>query len=169
MICLDTNIAQLLTFDFWDKRADIFMMTIAGIALAFTVAQLRSGRRESRRATAYSAYQEYLKLCFENPDFAYGDQSTIKKNGKTNPKYPWFVSQMLFTFEQVLESDKSDNEWKTAIKSQLKMHKWYLKTSNSIERPEWRPELMAVLNEALKDTREQHQEERLTTTEQVTD
>lgn len=37
MICLDTNAAQLLTFDFWNNRADIIMALIAGIALVFTI------------------------------------------------------------------------------------------------------------------------------------
>ncbi|HIF9454769.1 TPA: hypothetical protein ACX6SO_003492, partial [Photobacterium damselae] len=144
MICLDTNAARLLTFDFWNDRADIIMMVIASIALVFTIKQLLSARKESRRATAYATYQEYLKLCFENPTLAYGNQSKIIQNDQTNPKYPWFVSQMLFAFEQILETDKSDDQWLVSIESQLERHAWYLKNSSTANRLEWNEELKAI-------------------------
>lgn len=147
MICLDTSAAQLFTFEFWNNRADIIMALIAGIALVFTIKQLRSGRKESRRATAYSTYQEYLKLCFENAILAYGNQEEIIQKGNITKEYPWFVSQMLFAFEQILENDKSDKQWKTSIKSQLERHAWYLKRSNTANRDEWSNELKSMIND----------------------
>ncbi|KAE8177703.1 hypothetical protein GLP21_05230 [Photobacterium carnosum] len=151
MICLDTNIAQLLTFEFWNDRADIIMTLIAGIALLFTIIQLRSGRKESRRATAYSTYQEYLKLCFDNVVLAYGNKNEIIKNGEITKEYPWFVSQMLFAFEQILENDNSDEQWKVSIKSQLKRHAWYMKRSNTANRDEWNNELRIIINEVIAE------------------
>lgn len=145
MICLDTNAAQLLTFNFWNDRTDIIMMVIAIIALVFSIHQLLSGRKESRRATAYATYQEYLKLCFENSTLAYGNQSEIVQYGQTTPEYPWFVSQMLFAFEQILETDKSDEQWKISIKSQLERHAWYIKKSSTANRAEWNEELRAII------------------------
>ncbi|MCE0493124.1 hypothetical protein [Vibrio salinus] len=150
MTCLDTSIAQFFTFEFWNSRADIIMAVIAVIALVFTIIQLLSGRKESRRATAYAAYQEYLRLCFDNPMFAYGNQDEIVLNGKTDKKYPWFVSQMLFAFEQILETDKSDNQWKMAIEAQLKQHDWYLKKSTSASRDEWSKELSSIIQKVIK-------------------
>ncbi|PSX21514.1 hypothetical protein C0W52_09370 [Photobacterium kishitanii] len=150
-MCFDTHLAQFLMFDFWDKRADIFMMIIAFVALTFTIIQLWISRRESRRTTAYSAYQEYLKLCFENHELSYGDESVIRNNkGEINPQYPWFISHMLFTFEQILETDKNDKEWKIAITSQLENHKWYLKKSDSVKRLEWNSKLRCILIDVLK-------------------
>ncbi|TOB23482.1 hypothetical protein CGK09_19540 [Vibrio parahaemolyticus] len=151
MICLDTNSAQLLTFEFWNERADIIMAGVAILALMLTLQQLRSGRLESRRTTAYATYQEYLKNCADNPKFAYGNRNDIVSNGTTHEKYPWFVSQMLFTFEQVLETSKSDKQWKTAIRSQLERHAWYLKGSNTIKRKEWSDELTALISVAISN------------------
>lgn len=149
MICLDTNAANLLTFEFWNERADIIMAVVAVLALMLTLKQLRSGRQESRRATAYATYQEYLKNCADNPKFAYGNKNDIVSNGVTHEKYPWFVSQMLFTFEQVLETSKSDKQWRTAIQSQLEKHAWYLERSNTIKRNEWSTDLMTLIRNAL--------------------
>lgn len=114
--------------------------------------QLRSGRKESRRATAYSTYQEYLKLCFENAMLAYGNQEELMQNGKIVKEYPWFVSQMLFAFEQILENDKFDEQWKTSIKSQLERHAWYLKRSNTVNRNEWSCELKSMINDVTAET-----------------
>ncbi|MGR5355794.1 hypothetical protein [Vibrio chagasii] len=151
MICLDTNAAQLLTFEFWNERADIIMAIVAILALILTLKQLRSGRLESRRATAYATYQEYLKNCAENPKLAYGNRNEIVLNGVTREEYPWFISQMLFTFEQVLETSKSDKQWKTAIRSQLERHAWYLEGSNTIKRKEWSDELTALISVAISN------------------
>ncbi|AIW17248.1 hypothetical protein VITU102760_19810 [Vibrio tubiashii] len=158
MICLDTNAARLLTFDFWNDRADIVMMVIASIALVFSIKQLLSGRKESRRATAYATYHEYLKLCFDNSALAYGNQSEIIQNGQTTPEYPWFVSQMLFAFEQILETDKSDEQWQISIKSQLERHAWYLKKSKTANRSEWNEELKAIIKQVTSEVSVQPQE-----------
>lgn len=149
MICLDTNAANLLTFEFWNERADIIMAVVAVLALMLTLQQLRSGRQESRRATAYATYQEYLKNCADNPKFAYGNKNDIVSNGVTHEKYPWFISQMLFTFEQVLETSKSDKQWRTAIQSQLEKHAWYLEGSNTVKREEWSKDLMTLIKEVI--------------------
>ncbi|MFM9801358.1 hypothetical protein ACKKBJ_20215 [Aeromonas dhakensis] len=149
MICLDTNTAQFLTFEFWNDRADIIMAIVAILALIITLNQLRSGRQESRRATAYTTYQEYLKNCVENPKLAYGNKNDIILDSIANAKYPWFISQMLFTFEQILETAMPDNQWKTAIQAQLERHAWYLEKSNTVKRKEWSSSLMALLNEAI--------------------
>ncbi len=151
MICLDTSVAQLLTYDFWNDRADIIMTIVAALALILTLKQLHSGRQESRRATAYSAYQEYLKICFESPKLAYGNREEIVVDGKTVREYPWFISQMLFTFEQILEADKSDGQWRISIKSQLERHAWYLKKSSTANRDEWSDELNLMINDAIAE------------------
>lgn len=159
MICLDTNAAQLLTFEFWNERADIIMAIVAILALITTIKQLRTGRLESRRATAYATYQEYLKNCANNPQFAYGNRNDIVVNGVINKEYPWFISQMLFTFEQVLETSKSDEQWKTAIQSQLKRHAWYLEKSNTVKRKEWCSTLMLLIEDAIKNWQAESEED----------
>ncbi|ASM17945.1 TPA: hypothetical protein ACF2D8_002309 [Serratia marcescens] len=147
MICLDIDAAQFLTYKFWNERAAIITALIAATALIFTIKQLRANKRESRRATAYNAYQEYLKLCFENTNFSYGKESDIIEDGGIDKKYPWFISQMLFTFEQILENDTCDFEWEISIKSQLSRHSWYLRKSKSANSNEWSTKLKKIINE----------------------
>ncbi len=151
MICFNSNIAQFLTFGFWNERADLIMAIVAILALCLTLMTLRSGRHESRRATAYATYQEYLKNCRENPKLAYGNRKDIELDGVIQKEYPWFISQMLFTFEQVLETSKSDQQWTTAIISQLERHSWYLKDSNTIKRKEWSDELSLLVTRAISN------------------
>lgn len=151
MICLDTSFAQFFTLEFWNKLANIIMAIIAFGALWYTKRQLRSNREESRRATAYATYQEYLNLCFNNASLAYGNEEQIAKNEITKISYPWFISQMLFTFEQILENQKKDKQWETAITHQLKQHAWFLKKSNSAARDEWCYELKSLITIVVKD------------------
>ena len=150
MICFDTSFAQILNLEFWNERASLIMIVIAGCALIFTAVQLVSGRKESRRSSAYSAYQSYLKLCFDNSKLAFGDEKSISNENGVDPKYPWFIAQMLFSFEQILEINQ-DEEWNIAIKSQLNKHRWFLRKSKSANRDEWSNELKALLNEIINE------------------
>ena len=150
MICFDTSFAQILNLEFWNERVALIMMVIAGCALIFTAFQLVSGRKESRRSSAYSAYQAYLKICFDNSKLAFGDEKIIRNGNKLDPKYPWFIAQMLFSFEQILEIDQGE-EWDIAIKSQLNKHRWFLIRSNSVNRGEWSCKLKCLLNQVIKE------------------
>lgn len=145
MICFDNDIGYYLTFDFWNKRADIIVAIIASIALVFTIIQIMINRKEARRATAFAAYNEYLKLSFDFPDFSYGIQNKINANSSINLKYPWFVSRMLFCFEQILSVEKNNKEWLIALESQLSKHAWYLRKSKSVKRNEWSKELLNII------------------------
>jgi hypothetical protein len=135
--CFDTGWAYLAEYQFWDERVGIITAVVAVTALGFAWYQVLAGRRESRRATAYAAYDGYLKLCLVNQSFARGLESEIKKSDENYSDYKWFVANMLFAFEQVLEACKDDTTWQETIKHQLKRHKWHLDKSGSAARPEW--------------------------------
>jgi hypothetical protein len=125
------------------------MFIVAVTAAVVAYRQLRSSKQESRRATAYSAYKEFLKLCFDYPDFAYGNEDSIKECGNKYVQYRWFIAQMLFTFEQVLEVLPDDREWNTTIANQLRKHIWHLQGSSSVKREEWSKPLMKLLDNSL--------------------
>ena len=145
MICFNNDVGYYLTFDFWNKRADIVIAIIAFTALVFTIIQIVINKKEARRATAFAAYNEYLKLSFDFPDFSYGLQSKIKVGGTINLQYPWFVSRMLFCFEQILFVEKNNKEWLIALESQLSKHAWYLINSTSVKRNEWSKDLQNLI------------------------
>ncbi|KKY84360.1 hypothetical protein OA46_15080 [Enterobacter cloacae] len=149
MICFINDISYYLTFDFWNKRADIIVAVVAVIALLFTIFQIIINKREARRATALTAYNEYLKLSFDFPEYSYGDEQHISNNGSTFDKYPWFISRMLFCFEQILSVERNNNEWKIALESQLSKHSWFLKKSKSVRRKEWSKDLQKMINKVI--------------------
>lgn len=64
-------------------------------------------------------------------------------------KYRWFVSSMLFTFEQILSAQPSDKEWKATIKAQLLLHKELLKRSRTVKAREWSIQLHKIIDEIL--------------------
>ncbi|WP_351018348.1 hypothetical protein [Shewanella sp. AC91-MNA-CIBAN-0169] len=144
MICFDVGWAYLADYQFWNERTGVITAAVAVIGLFVAWYQVCAARRESRRATAYAAYDGYLKLCIEHTTFASGDDIEITNNPEHYHQYKWFVANMLFAFEQVLETCKGDKTWAVTIKHQLKRHKWHLEMSSSAERPEWSDELKAL-------------------------
>ncbi|MEZ2600585.1 hypothetical protein [Kluyvera intermedia] len=149
MICFESDLAYYLTFDFWNKRTDIIVAIIAFAALLFTIIQIGINKREARRATAFAAYNEYLKLSFDFPQYSYGLKNKIIVNGSTDLQYPWFVSRMLFCFEQILVVEKDNEEWLIALESQLSKHSWYLIKSKSVKRNEWSRDLKKIINKVI--------------------
>ena len=100
-----------------------------------------------REATAKDIYRDYLKLAFENPEFAnpsefFWDLSSLKKN----EQYRWFVAFMLNSCDEIARSElrgkgwreiislddtKKREGWRKTILLDLQMHKEYLDDSCS--------------------------------------
>lgn len=149
MVCLDTSLSQMLTFAFWNDRAALITAAIAFAALIYTARQLKQNKIESRRNLSHTIYQNYLNLCFSNAELAYGNQEEIDGNPELKKKYPWFIAQMLFTFEQILDNGETDDKWNIAIAVQLKRHSWYLKKSKSVKCNEWNDKLQIKINQSI--------------------
>jgi hypothetical protein len=158
--CFYTGWSALLDVELWVKWMEIFSSTatvvIAGLALYVAHNQLNLGwkqlknnRDEARSATAHSLYHQYLTLCIEKPEFANGMD---KPEGKTEEygNYCWFVSSMLFTFEQILETKATDDKWKRTIKSQLQTHHELLSTSSTVREEQWDESLQALIEEVIE-------------------
>jgi hypothetical protein len=108
----------------------------AGVALCVAAFQLRATRLEARRSMAHQIYKDYLKLAFENPQFSaasYPKKSprfiTISKQSEEYEQYEFFVSNLLFACEGILEVCQ-DREWIAAIRTQFAYHALYLKTAH---------------------------------------
>ncbi|MCL1148173.1 hypothetical protein L2747_19390 [Shewanella marinintestina] len=141
MICYETDLAAMLNAKLLADWATIATPIIAFWALRYAKGQIKTARLESRRATAYAAYDGYIKLCLENSSLACGVKDEVTKNKDIYSRYKWFVANMLFVFEQTLEACKDDPTWKATIQHQLKRHKWHLDSSKSAKRNEWSKEL----------------------------
>lgn len=150
MMCFKTGWAALLDVSLWVSWANIGTFIVATVAVCVAYNQWDSSKVEARRATAYSAYSKFLELCQEFPDFAYAKEKVITVNQSDYIKYRWFVAQMLFAFEQILDVAPNDKEWNVVISNQLKRHAWHLKKSSSVVRKEWRKSLQDLITEVCK-------------------
>lgn len=158
--CFNTGWSALLDVELWVKWIDIFTslaaVAIAGYALYVACNQLSLGwqqlkvnRDETRSATAHNLYHQYLTLCIEKPEFANGMAKPVDRCSEYS-KYCWFVSSMLFTFEQILETKSTDDKWQRTIKSQLQTHKVFLASSRTVREREWNDELQTIIDQILE-------------------
>lgn len=157
MTCFQTGWAALLDVELWVKwstiataAATILMVVIAAVAACFGRKQIITARKESKRAIAHAAYDRYLDLCLEKTEFSFGSDDPKKTFGESKFKeYLWFVSKMLFAFEQILDVYTNDDAWSATIRSQLKRHKYHLNQSSTVIRKEWSEPLMKLINEVI--------------------
>ncbi|USE35514.1 hypothetical protein [Endozoicomonas sp. SCSIO W0465] len=157
MTCFQTGWAALLNVDLWVKwstiataAATIFMAGIAVLAACFGRKQIITARKESKRAIAHAAYDRYLDLCLEKTEFSFGSDNPRSSFDEAQFKeYRWFVSKMLFAFEQILDIYPNDDAWKATISSQLKRHKYHLDQSGTVKRKEWSERLLMLINEVI--------------------
>jgi hypothetical protein len=110
-----------------------FTAGIAALALIVAGLQLRAGFKISREAGALQAYREYLRLCFEYPQFTsyflftnhhpnVEISSIATELTEASEKYLWFLSILLSTCEQVVSYVSAENEWRETLVVQLRFH-----------------------------------------------
>lgn len=117
---------------------------VAGYAAWVGYKQLKSSKEEERKSIAYDIYHQYLQLCIANPEFSGGFKKPENKTLEYD-RYRWFVSAMLFSFEQIMETQSEDFKWVATIKSQLLIHKEFLKISRTVREKEWSNELQKII------------------------
>ncbi|MCI1676697.1 MAG: hypothetical protein LKK36_19615 [Ewingella americana] len=129
--------------------ATVITPIIAFGAIFFAKYQLISSRKDSRRSSAYSAYGNYLELCFNYPCYSGGFDFGGDNGSVDSIKYKWFVARMLFSFEQILDVCEPDDGWEKTILQQLKRHREQLKISGSVNRKEWSKDLSNLISKAI--------------------
>jgi hypothetical protein len=86
----------------------------------------------AREAAALAAWNGYLRLCFENPEYASANQArkVIPKSldglsenlSLQAEKYQWFISIVLNSCEQVLLGMPNASEWRSTLVDQIYYH-----------------------------------------------
>ncbi|HEX8449933.1 MAG TPA: hypothetical protein VF652_10120 [Allosphingosinicella sp.] len=106
---------------------------VATLALIAAYFQIRIGARVTREAGALTAHRDYLRLCFDHPQFSSSEQF-LKHVGRTalpdlleerepdHVKYLWFLSVLLNTAEQIINFVASEKEWRALVKDQIRYH-----------------------------------------------
>lgn len=147
MTCFKTSWGALLDASLWVNWATVATPIIATLAIGIALHQLKINKEESRRTSAYAIYTDYLELCFEHQKYSCGFNMNTQTDKDEMNQYRWFITRMLFAFEQILDVYSDDEEWITTIKSQLKRHEWHLSNSGTIRRGEWNATLTSLVND----------------------
>jgi hypothetical protein len=104
---------------------------IAVGAVIAAILQVRAAHAAQRETLARQAYNDYIKLCFNEPAFACGDW---QKSSDKLPqdllfeKYEWFVSIMLNACEAILLHVPNKGEWLETIQAQIGYHSTYIRS-----------------------------------------
>ena len=87
--------------DFFARVAGAFGVCVTAAIAIVAVLKYRSDRKAQNRNNALQSYGTYLKVAFDNPEFARPDDwEKIKNDRAAYKKYRWFVSIMLLAFEE---------------------------------------------------------------------
>src|ERR1700691_3045070 len=138
----DGRIAELA------HKAPIFTAVIAFVALVIAGLTLGANRKNQRETTAKANFREFLKLCVEYPDFAYGIISKPKKR----EKYEWFVAHFLWAAEELLEFTDGDLIWEENLKLHISYHRGFLQydgTFRSEDLPAYSEKLRRLIDRTL--------------------
>jgi hypothetical protein len=106
----------------WAQIAPLLTPVVALIAVIFAWLQLRLNRANQRETTAKATFREFLKICVQNPDLAYGKSSPDKQN-----EYEWFVAYFLWATEEILEYSHKD--WEANLRLHMTYHKDFLRNN----------------------------------------
>ena len=126
--------------DTFVKIATIFSPLIsAGVTIwAILVAKktITESKEIAKKTVADTAYQTYLQLAMENPNFAKGYSADSRKD--RDPKYDeyvWYVARMVFCFEQIVEVEGNlkDSSWANTLEKHLKFHSEHFKKTKVVE------------------------------------
>ncbi len=124
----------------WEAVGNLATVVTAAVAVfsaGFAFGQIFSQIKATREVRATEAYDAYLKLCVEKPEFSSTTAFQKRFNRAPNPdaatnsnedeQYLWFVSVMLNAGEQIILSAPKSQEWQSSLISQMSYHKTTLK------------------------------------------
>jgi len=107
---------------------------IAVWAILIAKKTIYENKEIAKKTVADTAYQDYLQLAMDNPQFAKG-YSAISEDDPLYDKYVWYISRMLFCFERVIDVKDSmnDKSWGETITKHLRFHSKHFKKTRVIE------------------------------------
>ena len=113
--------------------AEIITASTAAIALVFAGIQVLQIRSSTRETTAIESYRAYLRHCCDKPHLSswsvfskwsgiHSPDGICEREEEKAEAYLWFLSEVLWTCELVLNASRNDASWRTAIQLQLSYH-----------------------------------------------
>jgi hypothetical protein len=124
-----------------------------GVYVAFT--QLRNNRVNQRETTAKGIFREYLKLAFENPQFAEPNYQELKKDSETFSRYSWFVAYLLWSSEEIMRFATKKDLWEKNIQLNVNYHREYFINDDNFKKndlPTYEPSVRKLVQTAISKT-----------------
>ncbi|MDR6587418.1 hypothetical protein [Agrobacterium tumefaciens] len=110
------------------------LLLITAVVSVFGVYQFISTTRFNRNQSAKEIHSEYIKIGLDNPTLANPslkgldlENLTLGGSREEFERYEWFVSFMLWSFEEVFHLS-SDPSWSSTIRLSLQAHAPYLQS-----------------------------------------
>jgi len=111
----------------------------AGVAIwAILVAKatISESKEIAKKTIADTAYQAYLQLAMENPQFSKGYiADSSQDRDPMYDQYVWYVARMIFCFEKIIEVEGNlkDSSWANTLEKHLKFHSAHFKKTKVVE------------------------------------
>jgi len=126
----------------------------AGVAIwAILVAKktINENKEVAKKTVADTAYQTYLQLAMELPEFAKGYRAVSDKDPKYD-KYVWYIARMMFCFEQIaeVEGNLKDNSWANTLEKHLDFHSDHFKKTKVVEEKLYCQLILDLIQRTLK-------------------
>lgn len=123
------------------KLATILSPIMSGAVAVWAVCvakkTIRENKEIAKKTVADTAYQDYLQLAMENPEFAKGYVADSRsERDPIYDRYVWYVARMIFCFEQIVEVEGSlkDSSWANTLKEHLGYHSEHFKKTKVVEK-----------------------------------
>jgi|GEM_PF-3153221 len=122
-----------MTWEDWGHVATLFSAAVAASALGVAAFQLWMAAKVTREASALAAHRDYLRLCFDHPEYSSTEQflahcklvelpDLLEERELSHVKYLWFLSELLNTAEQIVNYVASKEEWRQLVIDQIRYH-----------------------------------------------
>lgn len=111
-----------------ESAAEALTALIAILGIALVYVQIRAHRDIQREATAMNLFRQYLKEGIERPELVNPDHDQLKERGSLD-QYQLFVANMLYSFDEVLQSTKT-RDWREVVRGEVARHVTYLRSSD---------------------------------------
>jgi len=126
----------------------------AGIAIwAIIVAKktINESKEIAKKTIADTAYQTYLQLAMENPQFSKGYiADSSQERDPMYDKYIWYIARMMFSFEKIIEVEGNlkDKSWDNTLEKHLRFHAEHFKKTKVVEENLYIPSVLKLIMSA---------------------
>lgn len=121
---------------------------VAVWAILVAKATISENKEIAKKTIADTAYQAYLKLAMENPQFSKGySANSTQERDPMYDQYVWYVARMIFCFEKIIEVEGNlkDSSWANTLEKHLKFHSEHFKKTKVVEEALYIPPILDLI------------------------